>query len=173
MTMRLLTTIALSTFGLAACTIHSWQGAGPEPGNEGAPCATADDCDPGLLCEDLVRADPAADNEDTTCEGGHDGVGGQGGDGPGVGGGDSGGGGAEPACIDDADCAEGEICDIDGLCAIPTCDAIDDESACLARADCETVYAGVDCSCGQGCECQPGEPGCVCQSFEFFHCKAL
>ena len=33
--------------------------------------------------------------------------------------------------------------------------------------------AGVDCSCGQGCECQPGEPGCVCQSFEFFHCKAL
>ncbi len=155
-------TLALST--LAACTIQNWEGIDADPGTEGAPCADAEDCNPGLICSDLVCVDPAQD--DPTCDGGHAPID------PGQGGADPGQGGAEPACIDDADCTAAEICDA-GQCATPTCDAIDDEATCLDRTDCETVYAGVDCSCGQGCECQPGEPGCVCQSFEFFRCEAL
>jgi hypothetical protein len=171
MNTRLLIITALATFNLAACTIQNWEGGTQEPGTEGGPCADTTDCDPGLICEGLVCADPDAE---AICDGGHgaaDGTGGglaDGGNDPGQGGAD-----AEPNCIGDADCAAGELCTPEGLCAIPTCADIDDEASCLDRSDCEAVYAGVDCSCGQGCECQAGEAGCVCESFEFFRCEPL
>ncbi|MGE0323838.1 MAG: hypothetical protein AB7K71_09540 [Polyangiaceae bacterium] len=79
-------------------------------------------------------------------------------------------------CENESDCDPGFNCDYDvGLCSpadAETCEELS-EDGCGARTDCEVIYAGVDCSCGAGCECQGGEPGCVCDSFEFFRCQAL
>ena len=55
--------------------------------------------------------------------------------------------------------------------AEPTCADLGDEAACPARPECTVVYAGVECSCGPDCACKGGEPGCVCQKFEFFRCE--
>lgn len=80
---------------------------------------------------------------------------------------------ASAECEDDDACDEGFICDADLASCIPgerTCEELDTELACSERADCEPVYAGVDCSCGPDCTCIGGEPGCVCESFEFFTC---
>lgn len=46
----------------------------------------------------------------------------------------------------------------------PACEAIWDENACLARADCEPVYQGIDCVCGPD--------GCVCQDYVFQYCSS-
>ncbi|MCA9639687.1 MAG: hypothetical protein KC492_03305, partial [Myxococcales bacterium] len=79
-------------------------------------------------------------------------------------------------CENESDCDPGFNCDYQaGLCApsdAETCEELG-EAECGTRTDCEVIYAGVDCSCGAGCECQGGEPGCVCDSFEFFRCEAL
>jgi hypothetical protein len=79
-----------------------------------------------------------------------------------------------PSCTVDSDCPSGSQCDASsGHCvASPTtCADLANEATCSARADCMPIYAGVDCSCGPDCTCQGGEPGCVCQSFEFFRCE--
>lgn len=54
----------------------------------------------------------------------------------------------------------------------PTCAELETELECVGRGDCVPIYAGVGCSCGVDCTCKGGEPGCVCQSFEFFRCDA-
>jgi len=106
----------------------------------------------------------------------------------------------QPGCEKDTDCANGNYCDIElrhcvasASCSAeidcdasmncdsarstcvpsgaPTCGEVTNESDCVARADCSPIYAGVDCSCGADCVCQGGEPGCVCESFEFFRCE--
>ena len=108
----------------------------------------------------------------------------------------------EPECVDDSDCDIDSFCDTDdGLCVPGTtcedesscdpgfncdedllvclpadqerCSELEDDDACAERDDCESVYAGVDCSCGPECTCMGGEPGCVCESFEFFKCVEL
>lgn len=81
---------------------------------------------------------------------------------------------ASAACTTEVDCAEGFNCDsARSTCApsaAPTCGELDAEAECLQRSDCAPVYAGVGCSCGADCTCKGGEPGCVCESFEFFRC---
>jgi len=54
-----------------------------------------------------------------------------------------------------------------------TCGELETELACTHRSDCTPIYGGTNCSCGQDCECQGGEPGCICESFEFFVCRAV
>ena len=76
-------------------------------------------------------------------------------------------------CIDDAACDIGEICSELGSCILPDCGDIGGEAACVSRFDCEPVYAGVDCGCGPDCACEPGQTGCVCDSFEFFRCEEV
>jgi hypothetical protein len=130
----------------------------------GDACTVSAECQSGLSCVAEVCVD---DGSHTTAS--SDGGGGAGG-GSADGGGGSGGGSS--ACTSNDDCDEGFVCDEDGSCREPTCEEIGDEASCVARAECEPVYAGIDCSCGPGCECQPSEPGCVCQSFEFFACRS-
>ncbi len=82
-------------------------------------------------------------------------------------------------CATDEDCGEGFVCDeAESICVVddtppPTCVDMKTEVDCVAFGGCEPVYAGVDCSCGQDCECTGGEPGCVCASFEFFKCEEV
>lgn len=78
------------------------------------------------------------------------------------------------ACQSESDCAEGFNCDLARSFCLPspdpTCAELAAEAECVARPDCVPIYAGIECSCGPDCTCQGGEPGCVCQSFEFFRC---
>jgi len=83
---------------------------------------------------------------------------------------------APTACDDEQDCPAGYNCNYEvGECQAAdeeTCGELKTEGACTHRSDCTPVYAGINCSCGQDCECKGGEPGCVCESFEFFVCQA-
>jgi hypothetical protein len=77
-------------------------------------------------------------------------------------------------CAEERDCAAGFNCDHETeLCQAAdeeTCGELATERACTHRSDCTAIYAGTNCSCGQDCECRGGDPGCVCESFEFFAC---
>jgi hypothetical protein len=78
-------------------------------------------------------------------------------------------------CEKERDCAPGYNCNLEQHQCLPadqeTCDELDTELACTNRKDCTPVYGGVNCSCGTNCECHGGEPGCVCESFQFFVCQ--
>ena len=82
-------------------------------------------------------------------------------------------------CTDNAECGDGLTCDeelstcVPGEEPPPACEELAEEQSCLERSDCEAVYAGVNCSCGPDCTCTGGEPGCVCEDFEFFKCDPL
>jgi len=97
-------------------------------------------------------------------------------------GGDAGGEAGAPAtaasptpCEKERDCAPGYNCDLEQHQCLPadqeTCGELDSELACTNRKDCTPVYGGVNCSCGTNCECHGGDPGCVCESFQFFVCQ--
>jgi hypothetical protein len=43
------------------------------------------------------------------------------------------------------------------------CSTLTTEADCLARADCDTVYTGTDCTCDSH--------GCTCQTETFLHCQ--
>jgi hypothetical protein len=79
-------------------------------------------------------------------------------------------------CENERDCAPGFNCNYEQSACEPaaaeTCTELDLEVDCTARADCIPVYGGTNCSCGRDCECEGGEPGCICESFEFFVCRA-
>jgi hypothetical protein len=79
-------------------------------------------------------------------------------------------------CDNERDCLPGFNCNYEvNQCepaAAETCGELDLEADCASRADCIPVYGGTNCSCGQDCECEGGEPGCICESFEFFVCRA-
>lgn len=79
-------------------------------------------------------------------------------------------------CDEESDCNPGFNCDLEQQQCVAsdeeTCGELKTEAACTHRSDCTPVYAGINCSCGQDCECKGGEPGCVCESFEFFVCQA-
>lgn len=91
-------------------------------------------------------------------------------------------GGAPPVvvppdtCDQERDCKPGFNCNAETheceTAAEETCGELDTEVACTHRSDCTPIYGGTNCSCGQDCECQGGEPGCICESFEFFVCRA-
>ncbi len=82
---------------------------------------------------------------------------------------------ATKVCAEEEECDPGTNCDASVALCLPatqeTCGELSDESACVARTDCEPVFAGVGCSCGPDCSCVGGTPGCVCESFEFFRCE--
>lgn len=79
-------------------------------------------------------------------------------------------------CDEESDCDPGFNCNFEQQQCLPsdeeTCGELKTEAACTHRSDCTPIYAGTNCSCGQDCECKGGEPGCVCESFEFFVCEA-
>lgn len=60
-------------------------------------------------------------------------------------------------------------------CDVPppplTCEEIEDEMACLDRADCKALYAGYDCTTPDGSACEDGDSGCTCERFEFAACQ--
>lgn len=138
------------------------------PGDEGAPCSTSGDCNEGLVCDPVaqycVTPSPCAANADCSlgcyCD-------------P-----QTGLCAPSSVCAADPECGDGFTCDealascVPGEDPPPACQELASEAACSARSDCRPVYAGVDCSCGAGCECKAGEAGCVCKSFEFFRCEA-
>lgn len=80
------------------------------------------------------------------------------------------------ACTKERDCEPGYNCAPDTheclLADEETCGELDTEVACTHRSDCTPIYGGTNCSCGNDCECHGGEPGCVCESFQFFVCQA-
>ena len=155
--------------GTGPCPGGSHQGSGV--GLWGDPCTTGADCAPGLGC-DLVAwvcqpdpNDPQPCASDGTCSQGFVCDGGSGQCVP------------TAVCTNDAECAAGQLCDLGTSTCVPdpgpaACADVAGAQACIDRPDCEPVYAGVNCSCGPGCECAGGEPGCVCESFEFFKCEA-
>ncbi len=79
-------------------------------------------------------------------------------------------------CSEEPDCAPGFNCNHDThICVAAdeeTCSELATERACTHRSDCAPIYAGTNCSCGQDCQCRGGEPGCVCEAFQFFSCAA-
>jgi hypothetical protein len=89
--------------------------------------------------------------------------------------------GDQKHCVASASCTIATDCDASMTCdsarstcvptRTPTCSDVTSETDCVVRPDCAPLYAGVDCSCGPDCACQGGEPGCVCESFEFFRCE--
>lgn len=86
-------------------------------------------------------------------------------------------GGVPVSCVEERDCPRGFNCDYERKQCVAadaeTCPELSTESVCDNRNDCMSIYAGLNCSCGANCECVGGEPGCVCQSFEFFACEPL
>jgi hypothetical protein len=80
-------------------------------------------------------------------------------------------------CSVESDCARGYNCDTTRGECLPTdaetCPELTTEASCSVRKDCTTVYAGTNCTCGPDCECTGGEPGCICERFEFFRCATL
>lgn len=79
-------------------------------------------------------------------------------------------------CERERDCDAGYNCNLETheceAAAEETCGELETEAACTHRSDCTPIYGGTNCSCGADCECQGGEPGCICESFEFFVCRA-
>jgi hypothetical protein len=80
------------------------------------------------------------------------------------------------SCAKERDCEPGYNCAADTHECLPaaeeTCGELETELACTHRSDCTPIYGGTNCSCGKDCECHGGEPGCVCETFQFFVCQA-
>jgi hypothetical protein len=55
----------------------------------------------------------------------------------------------------------------------PSCEELTSETDCQARAgECQTLYTGINCSCGPGCSCEAQDAGCTCESFEYVACRS-
>ena len=71
-------------------------------------------------------------------------------------------------CFPPPGCEMGEACPAvcGGLC-VPdgpsSCYAVTEEARCVARADCEPIYAGSDCHCDA--------QGCACDTYSFAQCR--
>lgn len=77
------------------------------------------------------------------------------------------------SCRRDEDCPGTDICDhLHGTCgpAIVPCTEISVEETCVGRADCQAVYAGVNCRDAQGGACTSADPECTCETFSFAAC---
>jgi len=154
--------------GLAGCTVERY-----------------DDCDDDFHYrddDDDRPSKPSAGSDSggraSQSEGGTAGGGKGGSAGSAAGGTSSGGTGPapNPSCEEERDCEPGYNCDLEQHECVATdaetCPELKTEAACENRRDCVPIYGGINCSCGQDCECKGGEPGCICESFEFFACEA-
>ena len=54
----------------------------------------------------------------------------------------------------------------------PVCSHINDEPDCFGRADCQSVYAGINCTDPNGVSCTSGSAMCTCTSYVFASCAA-
>jgi hypothetical protein len=54
----------------------------------------------------------------------------------------------------------------------PVCSHINDETDCLSRTECASVYNGINCTKSDGSPCHTGDTGCTCQSYEFASCAS-
>lgn len=76
-------------------------------------------------------------------------------------------------CARDDDCPGDQICNHGaGLCEdLPVpCSAAASEAECVARAECQAVYGGMNCTDSNGGECQSGDQDCTCEIFTFAVC---
>lgn len=65
------------------------------------------------------------------------------------------------------DCQPLALCDVE-----PTCERINTEASCLARADrCGAVYSGQNCRRQDGTACRAGDTGCTCDRYDFASCR--
>jgi hypothetical protein len=153
---------ALAVFSLAACNVEHYDDCGDED-----PFEFEDDFETGHRAGASSTAGSSTGNDAGSNSGGT-----------------TGGGGTEqppepPAtpCDKERDCAPGFNCNFDvNECQATdaeTCGELETEAECADRTDCIPVYGGVNCSCGADCECQGGEPGCICESFEYFVCRPV
>jgi hypothetical protein len=64
-------------------------------------------------------------------------------------------------------------CQDTAACATPaSCNFINDEDNCLARAtDCSASYTGLNCTNTGGTACHSGDAGCTCTDFQFAKCE--
>lgn len=156
---------ALAVFCLGACNVEHYDDCGDQD-----PSEFEDDFETGHRAGASSRAGSSPGNEGgTTSSGGTGSAGTAGTPEP-----------PEPPatpCDKERDCEPGFNCNLDvNECQATdaeTCAELETEAQCAERADCIPVYGGVNCSCGADCECQGGEPGCICESFEYVVCRAV
>jgi hypothetical protein len=163
----------VSLFCLGACDIEHYDDCRDEDGFD-----FEDDFEAGPRAGTSARAGSAPSGED----GGSNGNGGSSGSPPTVAGT---GGTTEPEpepepepvtpCEKENDCGPGFNCNLDVNECQPadaeTCGELESEAACADRSDCIPIYGGLNCSCGADCECQGGDPGCVCETFDYVVCR--
>ena len=83
-------------------------------------------------------------------------------------------------CASDADavnqgwgwCDEPRSTCMPGTDPTPTCDTLTTQQACDARADCHSVYRGINCTDPDGIPCTEGSSNCTCESFRWDRCEA-
>lgn len=67
------------------------------------------------------------------------------------------------------DCIAVSACDV-----APICDVLNTEDQCEARAECESVYGGINCRDPEGNVCTSGSgSNCTCESFVFARCATV
>lgn len=77
-------------------------------------------------------------------------------------------------CTSNDDCDAGMFCDVDnGVCYVPACSEIEDETTCDLRYDCIPVYTGHNCTDPEGNACESGDSNCTCESFTFAACSSV
>jgi hypothetical protein len=164
--------IIASLLCLGACDIEHYDDCEDKDGFD-----FEDDFETGARAGTSAKAGSAPSGED----GGSSGNGGSSGGGSPSAGSAGTGGTPEPPeppatpCEKENDCDAGFNCNFDVHECQPadaeTCGELESEAACSERTDCVPIYGGTNCSCGADCECQGGEPGCICESFQYFVCQ--
>jgi hypothetical protein len=85
---------------------------------------------------------------------------------------------AAPACGPDSvplikdGCYTGECQAIASCDVPPVCTAINTESSCLGRTDCDALYTGLNCKKPDGTACTASDTNCTCERFVFDKCVA-
>lgn len=74
-----------------------------------------------------------------------------------------------PVVVDD--CYTGACTDLDACDVEPPCGVLNAEPQCDARAECASVYGGVNCRDPQGALCSAAGANCTCEAFVFTGCS--
>jgi len=86
-------------------------------------------------------------------------------------------------CLADEECVRGMYCDLSrvdvfgvGTCTfepVAACAELNSAEECLARSDCDRIFAGENCNCADGsnaCNCADAPDSCVCESYRYAGC---
>jgi cysteine-rich repeat protein len=71
-------------------------------------------------------------------------------------------------------CDDGNTVPTDGCsntCTLTTCESITTQAACTARADCDNIYRGLNCTDPNGLACNEGAATCTCETFVWDECR--